>query len=386
MSIENQNLVSQIYCSGELYSGGESVITDLKNSGFTSVVAWSVHISPSGDLIYNDPTIVKDGQYVGSSEWPAQLAELKSGTTSINRLIFSIGGWNCPDFEHIQALIKQYGIGPENPLYQNFKVLKETIPSIDAIDFDDESLYDQDTTVKFSLLLESLGYKVTFCPYMNMDFWNECLYILNQSSPGLVEAYNLQCYAGGAYNNPKNWIDAIEQKMGTGFDATGFVYPGLWCKHGTDCAQGDCPSEITDALEDWNASVNGLKGGFIWLYSDIVSCENSGVCDCGMSTKAYAQAVLSGLSTEQSWVETRNVAEYKGASWDNFIQTMSSTTVEAAKAYADGNEDISYFFYCRGPIVMEPNHSFAAGTAVFFSGSPWYGSAPQCDAYVKATN
>lgn len=85
-----------------------------------------------------------------------------------------------------------------------------------------------------------------------MNFWNDCLYILNQKSPGLVEAFNLQCYAGGAYNNLQNWIEAIQAKMGPEFDATSFVYPGLWCRHGSDCLQGECPSEITKKNENWN--------------------------------------------------------------------------------------------------------------------------------------
>jgi hypothetical protein len=379
-----KNIISQVYCGGELYSGGEAVINDLKNSGFTSVVAWAVHVSNDGTLIYNDPTIVKDGEYVGNADWPQQLTDLKTGTTSVNRLIFSIGGWGTSDFANIQALIKQYGIGAENPLYQNLKVLKETFPGIDAIDFDDESLYDQDTTVQFSLMLDSLGYKVTFCPYMYMEFWNECLFVLNQKAPGLVEAYNLQCYAGGAYNNPQTWIDAIQTKMGSGFDATGFVYPGLWCRHGDGCAQGDCPSVITQKLESWNQTANGLQGGFIWLYSDIQSCESANVCDASMNSKAYAEAVLNGLNPQSNWVEKRNVAEYKGASWDNHVKTITSTTVEEAKKYADGQSNITYFFYCRGYIVLEPNHSFEPGTAVFFSGTPWYGSAQQCDAYEKS--
>lgn len=297
-NMNTTNIISQIYCGGELYSGGDIVINDLKTSGFTSVVAWAVHVETNGSLIYNNTPIVKDGKYIGNADWSKQLADLKSGTTSVDRLIFSIGGWGVSDFPNIQALIKQYGIGAKNPLYQNLKVLKQTIPDIDAIDFDDESLYDQNTIIQFSLMLQSLGYKVTFCPYSNMDFWNECLYIVNQKSPNLIEAYNLQCYADGASNNPQDWINGIQTKMGVGFDATGFVYPGLWCRHGNDCLQGDCPTRITKKIENWNQSINGLQGGFIWLYSDIQSCENSNVCNTSANTKVYAEAVLNGLSLQ----------------------------------------------------------------------------------------
>lgn len=385
--MESKSITTQIYCGGELYSGGESVINDLKNSGFTTVVAWAVHVNTEGGLIYNDPQIVENGKYIGNPEWPAQLESLKLGSTSVNRLIFSIGGWATSDFANIQSLINKYGIGDTNPLYQSFKVLKETIPSIDAIDFDDESLYDQKTTVSFALMLQSLGYEVTFCPYTNMSFWIDCLRTLSAEAPGLVTAFNLQCYAGGAGNNPQNWVNAIQAEMGDGFNAKDFVYPGLWCRHGEDCSQGDCPDSVESKIAAWSTSINRLSGGFVWLYSDIQSCASSGVCSAGMSTADYADAVKSGIeASSDRWIEKKDVAEYKGASWDNFVSQLALTTVADAKKMAESNDEITYFFYCNSSIIMEPNHSFDAGTAVFFKGSPWYGSAPQCDAYEKVKN
>jgi hypothetical protein len=46
---------------------------------------------------------------------------------------------------------------------------------------------------------------------------------------------------------------------------------------------------------------------------------------------------------------------------------------------------ISYFFFCRAPIVLTNGRAFDAGDAVFFTGAqkPWWGSAPQCDGYKK---
>ena len=289
------SLVSQIYCSGDLYSGGDAVIENLKSSGFTSVVAWAMHVTKEGNLVFNDTDIVTDGRYVGNPVWPNQLMGLKTGATSVNRLIFSIGGWGVGDFPNIKALIDKFGIGEKNPLFQNLKVLFQLIPEIDAIDLDDESLYDQNTIVKFSLMVKSLGKKITFCPFTNMGFWNDCLYTLYQDSPRLVEAYNLQCYAGGSGNNPGTWIDSIKAKMGPNFDAKGFVYPGLWCRHGTNCSEGECPSTISARLKNWNSTINGLQGGFIWMYDDIQTCKNSNVCETDMNTRAYALSILDGL-------------------------------------------------------------------------------------------
>ena len=374
------SITSAVYCGGPLYSGGNSVIDDFKGSGFTTVVAWAVHIESNGDLVYNNPKIVSNGAYIGEGNWPAQLASLKEGSTSVNRLIFSIGGWGVQDFPNIQKLIREQGTGPDSILYKNFKALKDTIPGIDAIDLDDETLYDQATTVAFSKMLHDLGYEVTFCPYVSTQFWVDCLYELNSQTPGLVTAFNLQCYAGGGGNNPQTWISAIQEKMGTGFNAKGFVFPGLWCRNGQNCESGDCPDAIYTQLENW--SPTGIQGGFIWLYDDIESCKNSGVCSGAMNSAAYAQAITDALGGQVLWKKMDNVAEYKGASWNNFLKTVSNTTVENAQKIADEDNNVTFFFYCRQPIMLD-SRSFKAGDAVFFSGQPWYGNAPQCDAYQK---
>ncbi|MBL6445343.1 hypothetical protein JMN32_03425 [Fulvivirga sp. 29W222] len=84
--------------------------------------------------------MVKGGKYIGNPDWPKQLEGLKSGKTSGNRLIFSIGGWsnncNISDFANIKNLIDKYDISSYNALYENLKVLKETIPGIYFIDFE----------------------------------------------------------------------------------------------------------------------------------------------------------------------------------------------------------------------------------------------------------
>lgn len=374
-------ITAAVYCGGPLYSGGDAVIDDLKKSGFTEVVAWALHVESNGDLIYNNPKIVSDGKYIGDSNWPTQISALMADDSTVKRLLFSVGGWGVQDFPNIQSLIAEQGTGPDSILYKNFKILKETIPQINAIDLDDETLYDQDTTVAFCNMLHTLGYEVTFCPYTYESFWVNCLYELNSKTPGLVTAFNLQCYAGGAGNTPGTWIAAIQKKMGTGFDVQGFVVPGLWCRHGQGCQEGQCPDAIHQQLENWNTT--GIEGGFIWLYDDIESCKSSDVCSGSMSSADYAHAIISAFPIRNTlWEKVDNVAEYKGASWNNFVKMVSNTTVASAKQLADEDENIHFFFYCNQPIVLN-ERSFNAGDAVFFSGQPWYGSAPQCDAYQK---
>lgn len=291
------SITTAIYGGGPFYSGGQAVIDDLKSSGFTTVIAWSVHVNTSGDLIYNDPTIVSNGAYIGDPGWPALLADLKSGSTSVNRLLFSVGSGGTSDFTNIQTLIQQQGTGPSSILYQNFAALKSAIPTIDGIDFDDEDNYDQDTIVQFAQMLAGLGYQITFCPYTMMSFWAGCLSALNSPGPNPVTGYNLQCYSGGSgnvYAIPQ-WIASVQGAMGSGFDAAAFISPGLWCRNGSNCMQGECPDQIESQFNTWKP--DGIEGGFIWLYDDIEKCEQKNTCSgAPMTTAAYAGAIANGLS------------------------------------------------------------------------------------------
>lgn len=83
-----------------------------------------------------------------------------------------------------------------------------------------------------------------------------------------------------------------------------------------------------------------------------------------------------------------DVAEYQGASWDNLIKVEHGITVEKAKEIADSDPNISYFFFTKGfnLVLRTPNglQRFGHGDAAFFSGEPWWGSAPGlADGYIK---
>lgn len=89
------------------------------------------------------------------------------------------------------------------------------------------------------------------------------------------------------------------------------------------------------------------------------------------------------------WKKTANVAMYKGADWSGLVAQVPDCSPESAQRIALKNPDISFFFYCREPMYLEPTdgnpgRQFNPGDAVFFSGEPWFGSAPQCDSYEKA--
>jgi hypothetical protein len=85
---------------------------------------------------------------------------------------------------------------------------------------------------------------------------------------------------------------------------------------------------------------------------------------------------------------TANVAMFEGADWSGFKQVVSGCTPQQAQRIAMLDPTISFFFFAREYMVLtNPGWSgdrvFQPGDAVFFSGAPWWGSAPQCDAYQK---
>lgn len=302
-------IMTAIYGGGPFYTNGSTdlgtVIEDLKASGFTTVIEWGLQLSDAtdgphlGDLQLNE-VIISQGEYVADPAWPGLLASLKEGATSVNRLLFSLLGYpGFSTFATIQRLIQTQGTGPDSILYKNFAGLKAAIPAIDGIDIDDETLYDQETTVKLSRMLHEIGYEVTFCPYDQQNFWIECLYELNSQTPGLVTGFNLQCYAGGQWNidQVQNWIDAIAARMGPSFPAATFVNPGLWCRSKeSNCVIGSCPPDVTAQFAAWQPT--GIQGGFIWLYDDLQYCAQSGACGASapMGSQAYASAIVQGLS------------------------------------------------------------------------------------------
>ncbi|RAS66894.1 hypothetical protein C8D87_103233 [Lentzea atacamensis] len=266
---------SAIFGGGPFYSDGQAVMNTLRASGFTTVILWSIHVHPSGDLYYNDVLIVRDGRYVGDAGWPARLRTLKQAPTSVNRIEVSVGAWAVPDWENIAKLISSQGTGPSSILHRNFQVLK-TATGADAINNDDESYYQVGPTAAFARMAAGLGYsKFTFAPYTNQSFWAG----LKNNLGTMVDRVYLQGYAGGAGNNPATWNRALGLT----------VDPGLWSKHGSGCAAGDSPATVESKMRSWRGSA-GITGGFMWLYDDMKKCSAQG------TAAAYARAIRNGVS------------------------------------------------------------------------------------------
>ena len=131
-------------------------------------------------------------------------------------------------------------------MYKNFKALKNAIPEIDAVNNDDEHCYDVATAVKFHQMMYTLGYKTTVAPYMNRSFWENLVSQLGDRCDRVL----IQCYDGGAGNNPSDW------HLGNRA-----VHAGRM-----NYQEGGVDACIAQ-MESWKKN-NGVSGGFIWLYND----------------------------------------------------------------------------------------------------------------------
>ena len=267
---------STLFGGGPFYSGGYATMNTLRASGYTTVMLWCIHVdATTGNLIFNDQLVAANGSYVGNAGWPAQLATLKTAPTSVNRIEIFVSSYGVNDFQSIQTLMNNYGTNTGSILYRNFQALK-TATGAAAVDYDDETLYDVATAVKFGRMLSSIGFKVTLCPYMNSGFWQS---VYTQLGPTIVDAVYLQCYAGGAGNDPATW---------NGYFSGTKVQPGLWCRNGSGCSSGNTASEVQTQMASWKSSA-GITGGFMWLFDDMLSCNSGGTA--ADYAKAINQAV-----------------------------------------------------------------------------------------------
>jgi hypothetical protein len=318
---------TRIYAGGALAFGGQPVINDLRDAGYNTVIVWSVHVAPDGDLILNNTQIVSGGVYQEATpmDLPARLAQLHEAGVEI---IFSVGAGGTCDFTSINTLLGGQTGGPDNVLYQNFKALKQAMVAaggdIDAIDFDNEDNLESGVMVNFANTLASIGYThVTFCPYDNEQIWYDTMKgLVSSQGSSFVNAIHLQCYSGGGGNlgDVSSWVSGFKNVGGNALMIAGLgtnqTQPGGWWNQ---CKQGDSVTKVP------------------------------------------------------------NVAMYEGADWNNYLYTQNFPTAEAALWKAPGAA--SFLFYCREPMVLTNGRSFKRGDAVYFTGIPWWGSAPQCDAY-----
>lgn len=238
-----------VYVGGHIRRERPGTIEKLRNSGFTYIILFNINVEPDGTLTTDGETVCKDGKYVFGNTQPnyvSDIKKLKQAPTTISRIEICIGGWGNKSFSRIKELINRHGVGSGTILYKNFKALKNAIPEIDAVNNDDEHCYDVATAVKFHQMMYELGYKTTIAPYTNRSFWENLVSQLGDRCDRVL----IQCYDGGAGNNPSDW------HLGNRAVHAGRMN---YQEGGVDA----CVAQ----MESWKKN-NGVSGGFIWLYND----------------------------------------------------------------------------------------------------------------------
>src|SRR5450432_2204870 len=294
-----------IFGGGPFYINATTNIAEIENSGFTEGIIWSVEVKTNGDLNFNGEfPLTSNGVYIGDQTHPdfaANMALLKQGT--VKRVTFSIGSSNFGDWQDIKALVNSQGTGPDSILYKDFAALKAVIPALDAIDFDDENSFDSATTIAFGVMLGQLGYHANPDAFDNNSYWENVVAQINTQLPGTVDGVHLQCYAGGAGNNPC---------VGWNF-GTVPVWPGLW-------DQDDSPSQVQSIMTGWNSQC-GINGGFMWLYDDFVgnglaaqyaSAINNAVASSGFTLSGPSSVFLNEGSTANALITITDFGGFNG--------------------------------------------------------------------------
>ena len=235
--------VRAVYVGNEFYPPNAATETLAKQSGFNTLFLFTTNIAANGDIDYNGKIVVSNGVYIGDSTWGSRLAAVKNDGR-VTRIEMCIGSYGSAAFDNIKALVASQGTGPSSILYKNFLALKNAT-GVDAIQYDDEQTYHVASAVAFGKMIAGLGLKVTFVPYQAQSFW-----VSAKSQLGVaVDAIYLQCYDGGAGNDPAQW----NQAFGNGVK----VYPGLWGNTSTQ------PQALAQ-FRAWQQSL-GMNGGFMWL-------------------------------------------------------------------------------------------------------------------------
>ncbi|GAB1317142.1 hypothetical protein MFIFM68171_07352 [Madurella fahalii] len=255
----------------------KSNTTALKTSGFNTLIMFGVGILSNGDIMYysntpgsTDVLVASGGAYVGGDALAAKVRSFKTGDTGVDRLEISMNSQN------VRNLMANPGTGADTPLYRNFAALKEAW-GLDAVNNDDESLYDVASTVTFAKMLGRIGYKYTGAPYTNAQFW---INVIRQANSGLAEADRLfdrvylQCYDGGAYNDPVGWQNALGMK----------VVPLIWVINDSKPSYGMSAAQARSRFAGWNQR-GALGGGGYWNDYDIEKM--------GLSYKEYGDVLKS---------------------------------------------------------------------------------------------
>lgn len=107
-------------------------------------------------------------------------------------------------------------------------------------------------------------------------------------------------------------------------------------------------------------------------------------CDSGDITHEIPE-----IKPHRNFEKIPNVAQYKEADWSHAVGIAKGISLREAFQIAKERTEVTYFFYTKGfQMVLEKTDDtyriFRHGDTVFFTGEPWWGSAPGlADGYIK---
>jgi hypothetical protein len=259
----------------------KSNTTALTTSGFNTLIIFGIGVLSNGGIMYysntpgsKDTLVASNGTYVGGDALAAKVRSFKttittnpnnnntttSSNTEITRLEISMNAQN------IRPLLTTPGpgTGPTTPLHRNFAALK-TAWSLDAVNNDDESIYDTASTVAFAKMLGQIGYRYSIAPYTVPSFWAGVVAGVNRGRKAgdpdgglLLDRVYLQCYDGGAGNVPSEWA----RRLGMG------VVPLVWVVNDSKPRFGVSVEQARGGFEGWKRA-GGVVGGGYWNDYDV---------------------------------------------------------------------------------------------------------------------
>ncbi|KAH6641135.1 hypothetical protein F5144DRAFT_590491 [Chaetomium tenue] len=251
----------------------KSNTTALTTSGFNTLIIFGVGVLPNGDIMYysntpgsSDTLLASAGAYVGGDALAAKVQSFKTGPdTLVTRVEI------CMNAQNIRQLMANPGAGANTPLYRNFAALRAAW-GLDAVNNDDESIYDSAITVAFAKMLGAIGYRYTIAPYDagRLGFWAGVVSGVNRESTGLLDRVYLQLYDGGARNVPASWQTALGMK----------VVPVLWVVNDSKPQFGQSPAQVRSRLAQWSREAQ-VAGGGLWNDYDIEKM--------GLASASYAE-------------------------------------------------------------------------------------------------
>lgn len=270
------------YIGSELYEANQNALVDeIRASGFNTMVVWTIQLDNNGNIYLNN---IPSAPIVENRVFKAQnlknnLTRLKQNS-SVTRIELAIGAAGSQAFNIIKNLNQQNGgnLRPGGLLYDNFKILRDNLPMINAINNDDEVTYDVTSAVEFTKMLASIGFKNTIVPYQRADFWSALVSQVNAAYSGNVELNYLQDYEGGLGNDvcSGTWNFGIPNVFGrsTNLRIGSALYTPAEFERDMRTKENTCPSTSF--------------GGFLWSYF--------GAKNMGINPAEYADAIRNGAT------------------------------------------------------------------------------------------